>query len=317
MFINTIQLKNINLTPENKKFKTRRELWKAETEGITLSEIQAREKISYPLHEYQRQQYILDRIKKYEPKKILEIGPGRCVLAGLIAEQLKYQDLTLVDITDIKKRVQSIPWLKNKVSTKICSVTELPYKNKEFDLIIAAEILEHIPLEYFKIGLKEIRRVSKNYIITIPFSEKEPIYKGHKIRFPIDAIKEHFPKEKKTILIKPRGCDVISLESSKNGNFNNLVFQNEKKRGKDYEIIKTINLLEYFFSKLNYHSSNFLKKVGIKKLTSKFISRLSKNIKKLFRKLIGKFISRLFKNIKKFYSKFMCKFKKILKSFLN
>ena len=332
MLVNTIQLKNINLTPENKKFKTRREIWKAETEGKPLSEIQSREKITYPLYEYQRQQYILDRIKEYEPKKILEIGPGRCVLAGLIVEQLKYADLTLIDITDIKKRVQSIPWLKNKVSTKICSVTELPYKNKEFDLIIAAEILEHIPLEFFKLGLKEIRRVSKNYIITIPFSEKEPIYKGHKIRFPINAIKEYFPNEKKTILIKKKGCDVICLESSKSKAFNNLVFQNEKKRGKDYEIIKSINVLEYFFSKLNYQSSTFFKKVGIIKSIKKLISRLLKNIKnlirksifkhfknikRLFRKFIGKFISRLLKNIKKFYGKFISKFKKILKSFLN
>lgn len=49
----------------------------------------------------------------------------------------------------------------------VCSVTELSkyFNENEFDTVLCAEVLEHIPFEYFEKALKELWKVSKRYVI--------------------------------------------------------------------------------------------------------------------------------------------------------
>lgn len=54
----------------------------------------------------------------------------------------------------------------------IADASRLPFKNSQFDLVLATEMLEHIPEENFKRTVSEIFRVSKRYIIiTVPFQQ--------------------------------------------------------------------------------------------------------------------------------------------------
>ena len=46
----------------------------------------------------------------------------------------------------------------------------MPLSDDSFDVVLCAEVLEHLPFEDFKKGLSEIKRVSKRYcILSLPY----------------------------------------------------------------------------------------------------------------------------------------------------
>ncbi len=99
----------------------------------------------------------IDLVRSCSPQSVLEIGVGN----GIVQNAL----------TSLGYKVQTVdidPALK---PTQVASVTKLPYPDKSFDLILCAEVLEHLPYEDSLIAMKEIRRVaSKGAIITLPNS---------------------------------------------------------------------------------------------------------------------------------------------------
>jgi len=129
----------------------------------------------------------IDEVLKTKPKKILEIGIGN----KTVSDYLKNQNIkiTTVDID------------KNLKPDYVCSVTDLSkyLKEKSFDTVLCAEVLEHLPFEYFEKSLKEIKRVTKNYaIISLPyvcinfrFSFKFPLFKQKKIFIQMPLYKKH------------------------------------------------------------------------------------------------------------------------------
>jgi 2-polyprenyl-3-methyl-5-hydroxy-6-metoxy-1,4-benzoquinol methylase len=55
----------------------------------------------------------------------------------------------------------------------IGSVVEMPFKDKQFDLIVCCEVLEHLPFDDFLPSLQEIRRVTRHEaIISMPDSTR-------------------------------------------------------------------------------------------------------------------------------------------------
>lgn len=62
---------------------------------------------------------------------------------------------------------EALKYVKTEKSSG--SISSLPFKNGNFDLVTCLEVLEHLPQECFKSGISEIQRVSKKYIIiTVP-----------------------------------------------------------------------------------------------------------------------------------------------------
>jgi ubiquinone/menaquinone biosynthesis C-methylase UbiE len=52
----------------------------------------------------------------------------------------------------------------------VSDVRALPIENNKFDLVVAYEILEHLPFDDFKKALEELKRVSKEkVIISLPY----------------------------------------------------------------------------------------------------------------------------------------------------
>ena len=52
------------------------------------------------------------------------------------------------------------------------SIEYLPFKNNSFDLVVCAEVIEHLPYDVYKKGLTELQRVARKYIIiSVPNSE--------------------------------------------------------------------------------------------------------------------------------------------------
>lgn len=98
-------------------------------------------------------------------KKILEIGSGD----GLILNTLKEAGYDPVAF-DISRNA-----LKHIQGSKLVQGTasQLPFSSNSFDLVLACEVLEHIPNHIYKSVLEEIIRVTKKYIlITVPYREK-------------------------------------------------------------------------------------------------------------------------------------------------
>jgi SAM-dependent methyltransferase len=98
-------------------------------------------------------------------RTILEVGAGD----GLIIDALYKAgyapvaldiSLNALDHINTNMRVQG-------------QASQLPFKDNSFDLVLACELLEHIPDSIFKIVVNEISRIAKKHIIvTVPFQEK-------------------------------------------------------------------------------------------------------------------------------------------------
>lgn len=96
-------------------------------------------------------------------KTILDCG---CASGDIGNTLIKHYDVQGCDIA-------AEPLKYCKFPTKQCTLSELPYQNRQFDLVICSEVLEHIfPLEYQK-ACSEIQRVcSKWLLITVPNREE-------------------------------------------------------------------------------------------------------------------------------------------------
>lgn len=95
----------------------------------------------------------INEVMKTNPEKVLEIGPGN----KTVANYLKNQG---IDITtaDIDKRLNP---------DCVCSITELSkhFEESSFDTVLCAEVLEHIPFEYFEKALIELHYVCREFLI--------------------------------------------------------------------------------------------------------------------------------------------------------
>jgi SAM-dependent methyltransferase len=100
-----------------------------------------------------------------DAKKILDLGSGD----GLVLNALRKMghDPVAFDISRIAlKHIQGNKLVQGTASN-------LPFLSNSFDLVIACEMLEHIPNLIFNSVLEEIKRVTKKYIlITVPHKEK-------------------------------------------------------------------------------------------------------------------------------------------------
>lgn len=99
----------------------------------------------------------IELIEATTPRSILEVGGGGGTL-GLLLKQRGYR----------YKSCDLNPKLKPDY---ISDIRNLPIKTNTFDVVCAFEVLEHIPFKDFAIALRELKRVSKKYvIISIPYS---------------------------------------------------------------------------------------------------------------------------------------------------
>jgi ubiquinone/menaquinone biosynthesis C-methylase UbiE len=119
----------------------------------------------------------INLIHELNPNKILEIGVGN----KTVSDYLKRHEFN-IKTCDIDKKLNP---------DVIGDIRKLPFKKNAFDLILASEILEHIPYDDVEKALKELHRVTKKYvIISVPYSQ---IYFGCSITFPL--ISRIFNKE--------------------------------------------------------------------------------------------------------------------------
>jgi 2-polyprenyl-3-methyl-5-hydroxy-6-metoxy-1,4-benzoquinol methylase len=141
-----------------------------------------------------RYQQVVDQIPTNKNLKILDIGCGDGVLLWLISQKTPAK-LFGID-TDKSSLKLARSKLGDKATLKQASAYQLPFKARQFDIVIATEVIEH--LNQPSRMLQEIKRALKpsgRLIISTPIKLTSiPEDKMH--------VKEFTPKELKTCLKK-------------------------------------------------------------------------------------------------------------------
>jgi len=106
-------------------------------------------KFMYYFHE-------IELTKSLNPKSILEIGVGNKTYYNYMKQQ-GYE-------------IKSLDFDKTLNPDIIADVRNTKLKEESFDVVVAFEVMEHLPYSEFQQALKELRRVSRKHVIlSIPF----------------------------------------------------------------------------------------------------------------------------------------------------
>lgn len=112
--------------------------------------------------------YQIRAIENMNIKSVLEIGVGSKIVANTLKEY--GMSVTTCDFD------------KNVSPDIVADIRRLPLEDKSFDVAMACQVLEHIPFEDFESGLKELRRISKKYVVvSLPYRSS---YFEFVIKFP-------------------------------------------------------------------------------------------------------------------------------------
>src|SRR3989344_7590293 len=112
--------------------------------------------------------YQISEVLSFKPKNVLEIGVGN----RTVSDYLKKLCI----------RVTTCDFDKNLKPDVIADILNLPFKKNSFDVVLCAEVLEHIPFENFSRALAQIHKVTKKAaVITVPHFSITNLYFGVKL----------------------------------------------------------------------------------------------------------------------------------------
>jgi SAM-dependent methyltransferase len=154
----------------------------------------------------ERVRNIVDAIPE-DVRAILDVGLG----GGFIFREIKKKGGMRCFGIDIS------PDLVNRLKDpRVCvaDAGSVPFKDRQFDLVLSADLLEHVKDEFFGESISELKRVSRKYIlINSPFKDaidwpvalcnkcnKEFNVYGHIRAVDAELIKRLFPKEEFDII---------------------------------------------------------------------------------------------------------------------
>lgn len=123
--------------------------------------------------------YQIQLVMSYKPKTVLEVGLGNALVRNYLVRQGVC--VTTIDI-DSELRPDILG-----------SVTDIPAGDNTYDVVLAAQIIEHLPYEDAKKAMKEIHRVcEKGAMISVPDSRKTLFKAG--LHIPTIGWKDFFIK---------------------------------------------------------------------------------------------------------------------------
>ena len=190
-------------------------------------------------------EFIDNLLKKNSGWKILDVGCGY---------NAHNSASVICDVQDLSN------FYKDKEFTKLHEKS-LPFKDKEFDFVIASHVMEHVAdVEYF---INELERVSPRGYIELPTILEDNLVfenkKDHLWHMEFEDNKNELQIFKKIQYLEP----VITVSSIKKFSKyfrqslilelyweNSINFKILEKNPKDYEKISRLTLLRKFFSKL-------------------------------------------------------------------
>ena len=104
------------------------------------------------------------------PATVLEVGMGEGEIAARV--RARYPDATIVGI-DLPDADLASAWSDKRIMGAFADITQLPFPSGQFDLVLAIEVLEHVPDP--DAALREIARVGRgSFLLSVPH---EPIWR--------------------------------------------------------------------------------------------------------------------------------------------
>lgn len=140
--------------------------YKKSCERMILANLDNKNFVVGPNHVQDRIKRLLSFIKEHrtDDSKILDIGSGAYMPIVLGATHA-------CDVVEMAGDIlEKSGW---KGCFEIGSCDDLPYKDKQFDIAICSEIIEHLPeMDSVVETFSEIERVAKKWILTTPKASK-------------------------------------------------------------------------------------------------------------------------------------------------
>ena len=137
--------------------------------------------------------------------------------------------------------------LKNLKSVNVFDGYHIPFADNEFDLVILSHVLEHV--EFERMLLREIKRVSKHLVIEVPCDYRFGVDKRMKHFLNYGHINMYTPSSLR-FLLQSEGfellADKVSMIDPKLTKFN--IFRNQKKAKNLWTSLRID--AEYFIKKL-------------------------------------------------------------------
>lgn len=112
---------------------------------------------------------LLSELKSLKPETILDVGCGTGYITSIMSNEL---DSTVIGCGMDTNRIS---FARGNFGQEviIADITQLPFRDNSFDVVVASEIIEHIHCT--EAALTEIERVArKNVVITVP---NEPYFR--------------------------------------------------------------------------------------------------------------------------------------------
>lgn len=104
------------------------------------------------------------------PARVLEVGMGEAEIASRLRR--RYPDATIVGI-DLPDPELAAAWGEHSIPGAFADVVDLPFPSGSFDLVLAIEVLEHVPDP--AAAVRELARVGRgSYVLSVP---REPIWR--------------------------------------------------------------------------------------------------------------------------------------------
>ena len=141
-------------------YRNPRKYWDEETD-IVLKYLKTYKRLGGEFR-IQRGNLFLDKIKRLQPKSILEVGCG----AGQVLEFMHAIDNAGVVGVDFSRPLLQVAGtvLDKETNLVQASAHHLPFKDNTFDVVYTSVVLQHIPHDIQKV-YDEIARVSRRYIV--------------------------------------------------------------------------------------------------------------------------------------------------------
>lgn len=105
------------------------------------------------------------------PRRVLEVGVGEGEIAARIRDRYPDTTITVLDLPDADLGAH---WHERGLAGVFGDVARLPFPAATFDLVLAIEVLEHVP--HPAAMLREIGRVgARDVVLSVP---REPIWRA-------------------------------------------------------------------------------------------------------------------------------------------
>ncbi len=104
---------------------------------------------------------------------VVELGAGDGVVSHAVKE--KRPEVQVIAVERSRAALDCI-----RLSRVQADMTALPFRDRSFDLVMACEVLEHLPEEDFRQALREVNRIANRYVlVTVPNREKLSRHQVH------------------------------------------------------------------------------------------------------------------------------------------